>query len=435
MHDALSAASSKGMPTLRCIPETVQPAHVDNMADLVAEVNATLLDKVLVALTKPLSDEEKYPQPRAAEKPSKNIFKGSLQEVNQYFYRRGWTDGLPIIPPTEEAVAEMLTGTDLPPDYLVGKMEPRLGKATVEKIAINAVMGGALPTYMPLLIACVRAGIDPVAHGHGWAVSTGSWAPLYIFNGRVRHDLHINSGVGCLSPGDIANAAIGRSMGLIVKNIRGTRKGVEDMGTSGNPMKYSLVVAENEEESPWEPLSVEQGFSKDDSTVSLFFPSCFGGGGTFPNVIYNVPIGPGVVCLMVTPRHAQAIAKEGWNKQNLKAFISEYTRKPLYQMTHKTTAGFEGRSGTGTPVFEGRGKYDMPFNPVDTVKLIPNPEALWIFVAGGMTDGMAIMRGSPRFDLGGGKRVNLVTHKISLPTNWNKLVDKYRNLTPVYEMY
>jgi hypothetical protein len=435
MHDAWSAASSKGMPSLRCIPETVQPAHVDNMADLIAEVNATLLDKVAAALTQPLNNDEIHPQPVKAEPPSRIVFKGTLQEVNQFFYRRGWTDGLPIIPPTEEAVAEMLTGTDLPPDYLVGKMEPRLGKATVEKIAINAVMGGALPTYMPLLIACVRAGIDPVAHGHGWAVSTGSWAPLYIFNGRVRNDLYINSGVGCLSPGDIANAAIGRSMGLIVKNIRGTRKGVEDMGTMGNPMKYSLVAAENEEESPWEPLSIEQGFTQDDSTISLFFPNCFSQAGTFPNVIYNVPIGPGVVCLMVTPRHAQAIAKDGWTKQKLKVFLSEYTRKPLYQMTHKTTAGFEGRTESGTPVFEGRGKFDMPFNAMDPVKLIPNPEALWIFVAGGMTDGITVMRGSPRFDLGGGKRVNLVTRKIDLPKNWDKLVAKYKNMVPKFGMY
>ena len=115
-----------------------------------------VIDEIVAALTRPLTAEEEVSQsPKESEKPARIIFKGNLEEVNRFFYKRGWTDGLPIIPPTEEAVAEMLTGTDLPPDHLVAKLEPRLGKATVEKIAINAVMAGALPTYMPLLIAGV----------------------------------------------------------------------------------------------------------------------------------------------------------------------------------------------------------------------------------------------------------------------------------------
>ena len=151
-------------------------------------------------------------------------------------------------------------------------MVPRLGKATVEKIAINAVMAGALPTYMPVLIASVQALWTP--DGTPCAtVSTGSWAPFWIINGPIRKDLHINSGSGALSPGDMANATIGRAMGLITKNIGGIRKGIEDMGFLGNPGKYSMVMAENEEESPWEPLHVEQGFKKEDSAITVFFPN------------------------------------------------------------------------------------------------------------------------------------------------------------------
>ena len=157
------------------------------------------------------------------------------------------------MPPTREAVDEMLSGTDLPPDHIVGKMIPRLGKATVEKIAINAVMAGALPTAMPLLIAGIEAMLDPQSSFGIFEVSTGSWAPFYIVNGPIREQLRINGSSGALSPGDMANASIGRAMGLIVKNLGGARKGVEDMGVLGNPAKYSMVLAENEEASPWEP--------------------------------------------------------------------------------------------------------------------------------------------------------------------------------------
>ena len=193
--------------------------------------------------------------------------------MNRFFYKRGWTDGFPMVPPTEEEVAEMLTGTDLPPSHLVAKLMPRNGNATVEKIAVNAVMAGALPTYMPVLITAVEALVE-YGYFRGQAVSAGSWAPCYLFNGPIRDDIHINYGVGVMSPGNIANAAIGRALGLIVKNIGGIRKGIEDMGNMGNPGKYTLVLGENEEQSPWEPLHVQQGFKKEDSVVTIFMPNC-----------------------------------------------------------------------------------------------------------------------------------------------------------------
>ena len=423
INDARSAASSKGVPGIRVVSETVPPGCTV-VEDVEAGV-AAAMDNIVATLTRPLTAEERSPRPRDSEKFTRIIFKGNLQEVNRFFYRRGWTDGLPVIPPTEEAVAEMLTGTDLPPDYLIGKMLPRLGKATVEKVAINAVMAGALPTYMPLLIAGVQALLDPITDAHGWAVSVGSWAPFWIINGPIRHDLHVNSGVGALSPGDIANAAIGRAMGLITKNMRGTRKGIEDMGTLGNPMKYAMVAAENEEESPWEPLHVEQGFNKADSTVSLFFPNSFIHGGRFPNVIYHIPPVPGVTCLMVTPQHAKDLARDGWTKKDIKSYIYEYARIPFYQ--HSSYPD-------GSPVIESMEKKSLPANPQDYVRLIPNPEALWLFIAGGPGGGLGVMKGSPRMKAGE-KRVNLVTKKITLPANWDKLVAKYSDIVPKYGMY
>ncbi len=197
-HDAQSAASSKGMPVVRVVFEPIVSECTD-LEEIEAGVDGAI-DKVIAALTDPLTAEEKAPHSREPERQERIVFKGSLEEVNRFFYKRGWTDGLPVIPPTEEAVREMLSGTDLKPDELVATLVPRRGKATVEKIAINAVMAGALPTYMPVLIAGTRAlltnrGADMMA------ASTGSWAPFWLINGPVRQDLRINSSYGAMNPG------------------------------------------------------------------------------------------------------------------------------------------------------------------------------------------------------------------------------------------
>ena len=272
---------------------------------------------ILEALTNPLTPEEKNPT-RSTEKPPRIVFEGSYEAVNMHFYKSGWTDGLPIRPPTEEAVREMMTGTDLPADHVVAKVIPRLGKATVEKIAINAVMAGALPTHMPLLIAAVEALADQKTRFDTFEVSTGSWAPFFAINGPIRDEIHINYGSGALSPGDIANAAIGRSVGLIVRNIGAARKGIEDMGVIGNPAKYALVIGEDEEQSPWEPLHVERGFKKEQNTLTVFFPNSYvqavpratSAEGIAQSLASMNPYS--MTCLIVIPSHAKVLADEGW---------------------------------------------------------------------------------------------------------------------------
>jgi len=334
-NDVGSASSSRGMPGVRVVFESIV-SECTVMEEIEAGVSA-VMDEVVDALTRPLTDEEKSPKPKEVEKPSRIIFKGAIEEVNRFFYQRGWTDGLVIIPPTEGAVAEMLAGTDLPPDHLVAMMGPREGKATVEKIAINAVMAGALPTYMPLLIAGVEAMTDPKTGPTGLAVSTGSFAPLWIVNGPICKDLHINDSYGALSPGDIANATIGRTLGLITKNIRGVRKGMEDMGVFGNPCRYSMVIAENEEESPWEPLHVEHGFKKEDSTITVSFCQSFGqlmlygtdDKGILSSVVHNVTPGQiGVLFIILTPPSAKTLYSKGWTKKGIKDYIIENARAP-----------------------------------------------------------------------------------------------------------
>jgi hypothetical protein len=416
--DAESASSGRGMPGIRIVPETVQ-CECTIIEEIEAGVTA-VVDDIIAALTKPLTAEEKAPKKKAVEKPSRIIFNGNLEEVNRFFYKRGWTDGLPILPPTEEAVAEMLTGTDLPADHIVAKIIPRLGKATVEKIAINAAMAGALPTYMPVLIAGVKAIMDPKAYFGSFEVSTGSWIPFWIINGPVRNDLNVNGGSGALSPGDIANSTIGRAMGLIIKNIGGARKGIEDMGTLGNSGKYTMVVAENEEESPWEPLHVEHGFNKEDSTVTVSFPNSvlqiwpYGSDdkGILRGVISNVMPGRRGLSLMLIPPHARTLASHGWTKKEIAAFISEYARVPAYRHPEYW--------GSWLPE-----KERPPINPEDPVSILRNPDWIRVFVAGGPGNFIGLIMGG----------ISWVTKKAELPRNWAELVKKWKDIVPKYVKY
>lgn len=435
VNDARSASSSKDMPSLRVVGIPV-PCECSSTTQVEKGIKESM-DDIISGLVRPLSPEEKSPKEREVEESAKTVFKGNLEEVNKFFYKRGWTDGLPIIPPTEAAVTEMLRGTDLPADYVVGEMVPRMGKATVEKIAINAVMAGALPIYMPVLIAAVRALIDSRWDSSVPTVSTGSWAPFWIINGPVRADLRINCSWGAMSPGDIANAAIGRAMSLITKNIRGVRKGIEDMGCLGNPCKYSMVIGENEEESPWEPLHVEQGFNKNESAITVFFPNsssqmwAYGSDdeGILRTVIYNlIPGRRGQFCLVLTPPHAKILAGSGWTKNDIRAFITEQGRVPAY----KVPEFWKVREGN----FSGLHKNWIPMNITDSVSVLPDPEWIRVIVAGGQGAIVGQFVGPPVELLRGtGQGAIWITQKIELPAAWNKLLAKYKDLVPQYIRY
>ncbi len=397
-NDARATASLKGMPTLRlvAVPPSLNEVYDANVAE---QGVSAVIDNIVVALTKPLTTEEKSPKPKELEKTSGIVFKGNLEEVNRFFYMRGWTDGLPIIPPTKEAVAEMLTGTDLPADHVVSKLLPRLGKATVEKIAINAVMAGCLPTYMPPLIAGVQDLAEPASGYRFMHASTTSSAPFWIINGPIRNEINVNSSSGVLSPGNIANATIGRAMQLMIRTIGGSRKGIEEMGTWGHPGKYTMVVAENEEESPWEPLHVEQGFNKEDSTVSVFFTNRFWQGvalgskeGVLSILIQNVLIQEQLGFALLTPSSARFLA--GMTKKEIIDLVSDVT-------WHQ-----------GEPVHVGPARHE--------------PSAFRLLVTGGEQNWTALYKMMQQ---------GVVTKKVELPANWNKLVAKYKNIVPTYVRY
>jgi hypothetical protein len=423
MNDAHSAASSKHMASLRCVAVSVPP-ECSIMDQVEAGLKQPVMENLITALTKPLTPEESSPQIKESEKPASVVFKGNLEEVNLFFYKRGWTDGLPIIPPTEKAVTEMLTGTDLPHDHVVGKIEPRLGKATVEKIAINAVMAGALPVYMPILIAGVQAFMKPSKFA-GLSVSTGSWSPFWVINGPIRHDLQINSGQGALSPGNIANAAIGRAMALIIKNLGGIRKGIEDMGTIGNAGKYSMVLAENEEESPWEPLHTEHGFKREDNAITLSFPNCFwqvvpygtNDKGILRSLSYNLlPMWGGTLTVILIPTLAKILANSGWTKRTITDFIANYARAPLHRLPqfHGALLGLPGRKDK-----------QLTMDSEDSVPIIENSDMIRVIVAGGAGAFMGLAQGAESW----------VTRKIELPANWDNLIKKYKDIIPAHIRY
>jgi hypothetical protein len=398
VHDARSAASGKGMPATRYVRETV-PCEC-TVAEKINGGVQTAFNDIIDALTVPLRPEELAPPPRPTEVTQGTVFSGDLLEIQRFFYNRGWTDGLPILPPTREAVDEMLTGTDLPPDRVVGKIIPRLGKATVEKIAINAVMAGALPTAMPILIAGIDALLDPLSTFGTFEVSTGSWSPFYIVNGPIRDQLRINGSSGALSPGDMANATIGRAMALIVKNLGGARKGVEDMGVLGNPAKYTMVVGENEAASPWEPQHVQDGFGPSDNAVTVSFPNSYvqivPRGSDVEGILRTIKtrLGPRwrQVTVLMAPSHATTMAEAGWSRADLQRHLEQ-----------------------ANP--------DYPANVA--VSSIGGPQSVRVAVVGGPGAWVGLATGVGRW----------VTKPISTPPNWEALVRKYGAYQPNYLRY
>jgi len=281
----------------------------------------------------------------------------SLDEINTLYYQRGWTDGLPIIPPTEERVAQMLTGTTGKPQDIIGEVPPQWAEATVEKVAINAVMAGCLPEYMPVILTALKAMLEPKFNLYAIQATTHPVAPLIIVNGPIRKELGLNSGYNVFGQGNRANATIGRAIRLILINVGGGIPGKLDRATMGQPSKYSFCIAENEERNPWQPLHVERGFDSLMSTVTVCsvenplnindhegidaeallttFAGTIAVQGS-NNVLYQDFLQQsGEPLVVIGPEHASTIANSGFSKQDVKHFLFEKARIPKHQFSLK----------------------------------------------------------------------------------------------------
>lgn len=272
--------------------------------------------------------------------------------INDLYHNRGWTDGFPIIPPTVKLVEEMLSYCDRPWGRPIAKIAPRYGEATPIRLATNAVMAGCRPEYFPVVVAAIEALCEEPFNLYGLQATTHLVSPLIIVNGPIARELGVNSGYNALGSGCRSNATIGRAVRLSLVNIGGAQSGAGDMATFGSPAKYSYLAAENEADSPWEPLHVERGFSGEASTVTVIGAECphnvndhqsITGIGilkmiagtmatTGNNDVYNIEPHPLIV---IGPEHAKTIAADGFSKADVKRYIFENAVLPLQRFSRE----------------------------------------------------------------------------------------------------
>jgi hypothetical protein len=270
-----------------------------------------------------------------------------LEAVEEAFHARGWTDGLPIVPPTEERVRRMLAGIDADPDAVVGKVPPLWGEATIEKVAVNAVMAGAAPAALPVLVAALEAMLEPPFNLYGVQATTHPVAPLLIVHGPAAARLGMHAGPGVFGPGSRANATLGRALRLCLWNLGGARPGAGDMATQGSPAKYTYAIAERAEASPWGPLAASLGFDAGESVVTVY-------GGEAPHNVNDhvsqraagllaviagtaATLGSNVgwyfsqsqLLVVLGPEHAATIAEDGLTRRDVQRFVYEHARLPL----------------------------------------------------------------------------------------------------------
>jgi hypothetical protein len=298
---------------------------------------------VLSALTRAATDRADSGRTEADARPHRAP--DDLLEFQSFMMERGWGDGLPLIPATAERVAAMLAGTRRPAGDGVAVLPPRLGRATVERVAINAVLAGALPEHLPVILAAVEAVGEPAFNLQAVQTTTHPCSPLIIVNGPIAGRLGINGAGNALGQGHRANAVIGRSLRLVLQNVGGARPGHEDRATQGHPGKYSYCVAENEAASPWAPLSVDRGFAPEVSTVTVCGSEAPHNindhGSSTPQGILTTVAGTAAVVgsnniylggeplVILGPEHAATVAGGGWSKDDFKRALWERAQVPL----------------------------------------------------------------------------------------------------------
>jgi hypothetical protein len=264
---------------------------------------------------------------------SRRVELASLEDEAEAMFSRGWTDGLPVVPPTEARVLRMLAGTRRAPGEVVAVVPPDLAECTVEKVAVNAVLAGCKPEYLPVVLACVEAACTSEFNAHGLLATTYFSGPVVVVNGPVAARIGMNSGVNALGQGNRANATIGRALQLVIRNVGGGRPGGVDRATLGNPGKYTFCFAEDEAGSPWEPLSVWRGAADGVSAVTLFAGEGPRGivdqlsrtpeslarsfAGALRSVAHPKLVFAFDAMLVVSPEHARVFRDAGWSRERL----------------------------------------------------------------------------------------------------------------------
>lgn len=358
--DALASAKAFGMADIKF---TVVPRVYNNITveETVAQTELVIGD-VMRILTTPADGAAVEAAGLQGDGTGLESFEGAdqldaLDSFNRAFLDRDWGDGFPLYPPTAGRVEELLTGTMLSPDEVVCMLPPGSGYASVRKIAVNAAMAGCKPEHMPVLIAGAKAlaNLDP-QDARGGLMSTSANGPIWVVNGPIARELGINYKRATLGPGkqSIVNITIGRALLLILKNVGHWYPGHLDMDTIGTARKFPMLVAENDEDSPWEPYHVEHGFDRESNTITVFITaserdvgdqgnnrgdsllrtiaySCDSTGGSYIHGLSGeLDDRPrGGTLILVAPAHARPIAADGYTKGAAKSFIHAHAKKPV----------------------------------------------------------------------------------------------------------
>ena len=270
---------------------------------------------------------------------ARRVETASQQDEHELIFERGWSDGLPVVPPTEERVLRMLAGTTRSPSEIIGIIPPDHAPCTIEKVAINAVMAGCKPEYFPVVLAAVEAACLDEFCMHGVLATTYFSGPIVIVNGPIVDEIGLNWGHNVLGQGNRANSTIGRALQLVIRNVGGGKPGGVDRATLGQPGKVGFCFAEREHDSYWESLAVERGFPPDESTVTLF-----AGGGVHPTgdqksrqpesltrslamtlrtVRHGKIYGGTDALLVISPENMRVFREAGWTKARFREALAE----------------------------------------------------------------------------------------------------------------
>jgi hypothetical protein len=372
------------------------------------------------ALTRPLTPDEAKPAPIEKQREDGSLqmtgetFLGAFEKVNELFLANRWADGLPIVPPTRELVEAMLAGTTRSPQEVIGQVAPKNGTATIEKIAVNAVMAGAKPEYFPVILAAMEGFTDKHYDLTHVQASTGSFTPVVVVDGPIAEELGFNSGIGMLGHGWRPNSTVGRALRLSLLNIGQTWPQVNDMALTGRLQAYTFFTfAEDTARSPWEPYHVSLGYKPGDSTVTVATavnPLVLGGGAVMPwtgqgvidSVVGQIK-GRGVVwphsqtyILVLHPECAVDLANRGYTRKSLQEYLFERTRVPYEKLAGPVFFGHDNEIDfIRTSIADGRIRPDRAqifldaLKPGGLVPVVQSPADFHIMVAGG----------SPGYDL------------------------------------
>jgi hypothetical protein len=396
------AAKAAGVEDL-AVAEYPLAIGIQDPDEIRETIKESLMDQIVEGLINPKGTSES-PDETGEWNPRETVFSGSLDEVNDYFFRQGWSDGLSIIPPSIERIEKFLAFTDKDPDQEIAVLPQANLKAVPWNIAANAVMAGCRPEVMPILIAAVEA-IGDEKYNLANIGTTGTLVPFLIINGPIIKQLEIESGGQLISRG--ANPAIGRAFALIIRNIAGYRPGISYMGTFGYQMPF--VLAENEEESPWEPFHVEHGFDKNRSTVTAGGTMIWG----YPpaphsrpeksgaavalellcremykkTILHSLPetgsdAFPHMITCLLTPAVAKSLADAGYSKKDVREYLYENARVPLKELEWHTKYTFAQPMSIREKVERGLLPEEYLVEQDQMVRLLSSPDIVSIIVCG-----------------------------------------------------